>query len=96
MTGSRPGVPAPHRQDLRDELARLRREAERRHTEMDLLVSALNEHIADLRMERDRLLADLDRTRADLERAREEASLLRTEWFLRGHKGVRGPGPADR
>jgi chromosome segregation ATPase len=78
--------------DLHDEVARLRSAAERRYTEMDLLVAALNDHITDLRAERDRLLADLSRTRTELDQLRDEASLLRTAWFLRGHKGPRDSG----
>jgi F0F1-type ATP synthase membrane subunit b/b' len=90
MTSPRPIPIDAARLSLQDEIARLRQDAERRYTEMDLLVAALNDHIADLRAERDRLVDDLRRARAELDALREESSLLREAWFLRGHKGVRG------
>jgi chromosome segregation ATPase len=75
--------------DLTAELRRLRRDAERRYTEMDLLVSALNEHIGDLRKERDRLVDDLERARSEADRLRIEVEALRGGWFMRGTKGPR-------
>lgn len=75
------------RENLRDEVLRLRRDAERRYTEMDLLVAALNDHIADLRGERDRLIAELARIRAELDALRAEASVLRSVGFLSRTKG---------
>jgi hypothetical protein len=75
------------RESLRDEVMRLRRDAERRYTEMDLLVAALNDHIADLRAERDRLVNDLARARAELDATRTEATMLRSLWFLPRTKG---------
>jgi hypothetical protein len=75
------------RESIRDEILRLRRDAERRYTEMDLLVAALNDHIADLRSERDRLVAELSRLRADLDIARAEANVLRSFGFLSRTKG---------
>jgi uncharacterized coiled-coil DUF342 family protein len=75
--------------DLTAELRRLRRDAERRYTEMDLLVAALNEHIGDLRKERDRLINDLDRARTEADRLRTEVEALRGGWFMRGTKGPR-------
>jgi hypothetical protein len=57
----------------------LRREAESRLTEVHLLVAALQEHIADLRLERDRLAAE----NANL---REQVRLRDTAWMLRGVK----------
>ncbi|MDZ7728954.1 MAG: hypothetical protein U5Q44_12575 [Dehalococcoidia bacterium] len=75
------------RDELRAEILRLRRDAERRYTEMDLLVAALNEHVSDLRAERDRLLSDLERTRQELQEVRQETEFLRADWFVRGAKG---------
>lgn len=75
------------RDQLRDEVLRLRRDAERRYTEMDLLVAALNEHIVDLRAERDRLVAELKRARFEVAAARTEAEHLRALWFLPRTKG---------
>lgn len=81
-------VPFDHdRENLRDEIVRLRRDAERRYTEMDLLVAALNAHIADLRAERDRLVAELVRSRADVQALRTETDVLRSLWFLPRTKG---------
>ena len=56
---------------------------------MDLLVAALNEHIGDLRKERDRLISDLDRARTEADRLRTEVEALRGGWFMRGTKGPR-------
>lgn len=67
-------VPASRRHDVAVEAGRLRREAERRYSEADLLVAALREHIDDLRSERDRLLAENDALRAQLEHS--EASSM--------------------
>lgn len=75
------------RDELRAEVLRLRRDAERRYSEMDLLVAALNEHISDLRAERDRLLSDLEQTRQELQDVRQETEFLRADWFVRGTKG---------
>ena len=69
----------PRRADLSDELARLRREAAERYTEVDLLVAAMREHIEDLRRERDALVAELDRTRDELRRRE-------SPWLARGQK----------
>lgn len=80
------------RDELRAEILRLRRDAERRYTEMDLLVAALNEHISDLRAERDRLLADLERTREELREVKQETEFLRADWFVRGTKGPHSAG----
>lgn len=75
------------RENIRDEILRLRRDAERRYTEMDLLVAALNDHITDLRGERDRLVAELMRIRGELDVARAEANVLRSFGFLSRTKG---------
>ena len=82
-------IPFDREGDLSIKLRRIRRDAERRYTEMDLLVAALNEHIGDLRKERDRLIDDLDRSRAEAERLRIEVEALRGGWFMRGTKGPR-------
>lgn len=68
--------------DLSIEVARLRREATERYTEVDLLVAAMREHIADLRAERDRLAAALERARDGLRRRD-------TPWLARGQKPPR-------
>lgn len=67
---------------LREELARIRRDAERRYSEMDLLVAALNEHIADLRQERNHLLEDVARSRRDADTLRAELERMRSTWLV--------------
>jgi predicted nucleic acid-binding Zn-ribbon protein len=64
------------------ELRRLRSDATARYTEVDLLVSALKEHIRDLRRERDEL-------RGALEAERAERELAAAGWLWRGSKGAR-------
>jgi hypothetical protein len=64
------------------ELRRLRSDAAARYTEVDLLVTALKEHIRDLRRERDSLRAELEVERADRE-------LASAGWLWRGSKGTR-------
>ncbi len=60
---------APARRDVPAEAAALRREAETRVTEVHLLVAALQEHIQDLRVERDRLLDEVAFLRQEVGRA---------------------------
>lgn len=81
------------RENLRDEVLRLRRDAERRYTEMDLLVAALNDHIADLRGERDRLVAEIARLRAELDVSRAETNVLRSFGFVSRTKGPHSAHP---
>ncbi len=68
--------------DLVLEVGRLRREATERYTEVDLLVAAMREHIADLRAERDRLAAALEHARDALRRHD-------SPWLARGQKPPR-------
>ncbi|MCC7364627.1 MAG: hypothetical protein IT303_09660 [Dehalococcoidia bacterium] len=65
-----------------EELHRLREAAERRYTEVDLHVAALKEHIRDLQVEREALLAEVGRLRE--EAARDDAT-----WLWRGLKPPR-------
>lgn len=74
------------RQELAEETAELRRLAEARYTEVDLLVAALREHIRDLRAERDRLLGELARAREEHARLAEAARLSSATWLIRGSK----------
>lgn len=79
----RSAIVATHRRtDLSREIGRLRREATERYTEVDLLVAAMREHIADLRAERDRLLTELERSRDEIRRRN-------TPWLVRGQKPPR-------
>ena len=57
------------RRDVASEAAALRREAETRVTEVHLLVAALQEHIQDLRLERDRLRDEVAFLRSEVGRA---------------------------
>ncbi len=75
-------VAARQPSDFSLEIGRLRREATQRFTEVDLLVAAMREHIADLRAERDRLVAELERTRDALRRHD-------SPWLARGQKPLR-------
>lgn len=62
-------VVSPSRQhDIATEAGRLRREAERHALEAQLLATALRDHIADLRAERDELAAEVNRLRDQLRR----------------------------
>jgi chromosome segregation ATPase len=70
---------------LQAELRRLRGETERRYTEVDLLVAALREHIADLRSERDHLRGEVDRLHARLAALEHREQVM--PWLLRGSKG---------
>ena len=70
------------RADAVVEIRRLRSDAAARYTEVDLLVSALKEHIRDLRRERDELRTELEATRAERE-------LATAGWLWRGSKGAR-------
>ncbi|MFN0094229.1 MAG: hypothetical protein ACKVVT_05550 [Dehalococcoidia bacterium] len=57
----------------------MREFATRRYTEVDLLVVAMRDHIADLQIERDRLLSEVARLRDDSRRER-------ASWLARGTK----------
>lgn len=71
----------PHgRGDVGAEIRRLRSDAQARVTEVDLLVAALQDHIKDLRAERDWL-------RAELARVRSAQELAGAGWLQRGFKG---------
>ena len=74
--------PRDRHDSMREEVHRLREQARTRYSEVDLLVAAMREHIADLRAERDRLLDELDRARDD---ARRESAA----WLHRGLKGAK-------
>ena len=73
-------VPTHGRGDVGSEIRELRAEARARVSEVDLLVAALQDHIKDLREERDWL-------RAELARARETQELAAAGWLQRGLKG---------
>jgi hypothetical protein len=65
--------------DVGTEIRRLRAEAQARVGEVDLLVAALQDHIKDLRAERDWL-------RAELARARSAQEIAAAGWLHRGLK----------
>jgi len=71
------------RSALAVEARALREEARSRYGEVDLLVAALRDHIADLQIERDRLLTEVARLRDDARRTG-------AGWLLRGAKPNRG------
>jgi hypothetical protein len=67
------------RGDVGTEIRQLRAEAQARVGEVDLLVAALQDHIKDLRAERDWLRSELARSRATQQ-------LASAEWLRRGLK----------
>ncbi|MFN0095325.1 MAG: hypothetical protein ACKVVT_11205 [Dehalococcoidia bacterium] len=67
------------RREVAREAAAIRDLAERRYTEVDLLVVAMRDHIADLQIERDRLLSEVARLR-------DESRRERAAWLTRGSK----------
>ena len=77
---------APHKPWRRDSLAaearELREAAEQRYTEVDLVVAALKDHIRDLQIERERLLAQVAQLQDDADRRA-------ATWMWRGQKPVR-------
>ena len=77
---------APHKPWRRDGIAAearaLREAAQQRYTEVDLVVAALKDHIRDLQIERERLLAQV----AQLQ---DEADRSAAAWMWRGQKPVR-------
>jgi hypothetical protein len=76
-----PGVALrPGFDDVGAEIRQLRAEARARVSEVDLLVAALQDHIKDLRAERDWL-------RAELEHSRARQELAEAAWLHRGLKG---------
>jgi hypothetical protein len=79
---SRTLAPSQRRYEAGLEVRRLREEATARYGEVDLLVAALQDHIRDLRAERDALRAQLSATTED---ARRESAT----WLWRGSKGPR-------
>ncbi|MEZ4494865.1 MAG: hypothetical protein R3C29_16335 [Dehalococcoidia bacterium] len=87
--------PLPIRRTTHDyllrEAAELREVAQSRYSEVDLLVAALREHIADLRAERDRLVSELERSRETETDLREEQRRLTSDWMWRGVKPPHGP-----
>jgi hypothetical protein len=72
--------------DLLREAAELREVAQSRYSEVDLLVSALREHIADLRAERDRLVTELAHQRAKEVALVDEQRRISSDWMWRGVK----------
>lgn len=77
---------APHKPWRRDGLAAearvLREAAEQRYTEVDLVVAALKDHIRDLQIERERLLAQVAQLK-------DEADRRAATWLWRGQKPIR-------
>jgi hypothetical protein len=76
-------VAAPRRHGLASEAGRLRRDAQARYTEVDLLVVTLRDHVRDLQLERDRLLDEIARLR---DTSRREAAA----WMWRGQRPQAG------
>ena len=83
--------PAPRR-DVALEAAALRREVQTRYTEVDLLVAALQEHVQDLRLERDRLREEVAFLREEARHAEARGFFQRGLKLNRGREGsgVRG------
>lgn len=81
-----PGKPRP---DLAAEVQQVREDAVARYTEVDLLVAALREHVADLRLERDRLLGENQRLNAELQAVREREAAAGARWLISRQKTQR-------
>jgi len=75
-------LPAPSNAELAAEIRFVREQAVARVTEVDLLVAALRDHIADLQAERDFL-------RLELARAHEAVRIANASWMQRGAKANR-------
>ncbi|MGE3695410.1 MAG: hypothetical protein AB7H85_09355 [Dehalococcoidia bacterium] len=74
-------MPREHRRDAA-EAESLRAAALARATEVDPLVAALQDHVRDLQIERDRLLSQVSQLRDEVRRER-------AGWLQRGMKGNR-------
>ncbi len=79
-------VPASTPQEIAVELRQVREEAITRHSEVDLLVAALREHIDDLRFERDRLLEENAHLASELESARLGEAAAGSRWLVARQK----------
>ena len=75
-------APSRRHDEIAAELRRVRLEAQARYSEVDLLVAALQEHIQDLRSERDYL-------RSELTRLHDRTGLDAATWLPRGMKPPR-------
>ena len=91
MSANHPVVslPAEVREQLARELASVRAEAAAGFTEVDLLVAAMREHIADLRSERDTLRRQVEMLQATVDTATEDRRRLTPQWMWRGTKPLR-------
>ncbi len=77
-SGSSPVARPSLAQDVRE----VRDAAVARYTEVDLLVAALQEHILDLRHERNRLLEENERLRAELDTVRASEAASGARWLI--------------
>ena len=66
-----------------------RQDAVAGYTEVDLLIAAMKEHIADLRSERDTLREQVAHLQASLDQASDERRRLSAQWMWRGTKPLR-------
>lgn len=86
--GTLPAVSTLRDVEIAAEAAALRAQAEARYSEVHLLVAALQDHVRDLRIERDRLLTENARLR-------EASRRQHASWMWRGLKSqqARQRGP---
>ncbi len=82
-------LPADVREQLARELREVRQDAVSGSTEVDLLVAAMREHIADLRSERDTLRNQVAQLQTALDVASEERRRVSAQWMWRGTKPLR-------
>lgn len=91
MASDRPVVALPEevREQLARELREVRTQAVAGYTEVDLLVAAMKEHIADLRSERDTLRRQVSQLQDSLDAVSEERRRIAAQWMWRGIKPTR-------
>ncbi len=82
-------LPEEVREQLARELREVRSEAVAGYTEVDLLVAAMKEHIADLRSERDTLRRHVSQLQDSLDAVSEERRRISAQWMWRGIKPPR-------
>jgi cell division protein FtsB len=91
LASDRPVValPAEVREQLARELREVRSKAVAGYTEVDLLIAAMKEHIADLRSERDTLRRQVSQLQDSLAAVSEERRRVTAQWMWRGTKPLR-------
>ncbi len=82
-------VPGEPRPDLAADGQRTREAAVAQHAEIDLLVAALREHVADLRLERNRLIEENQRLADELHELQQRDAAAGEQWLISRQKTQR-------